>query len=59
MAVYNIVKDCNGCKVTSGKQADHNHFILDSEEYEKAKVWILFLMFISIIVFLILYLLIK
>lgn len=35
MVVYRIMKGCNGCKIVSGRQKDHNHFIVSSEEYEK------------------------
>ena len=35
MTVYKIVNGCNGCEIESCKQVDHNHMIIDSEEYQK------------------------
>ena len=50
MAVYRMVKGCKGCEIGSGKQKDHNHFILDSEEYERCKIRMIVIGFILAIV---------
>ncbi len=50
MAVYKVVKGCKGCKIGSGYQKDHNHFILDGFEYEESFKWILLIIIVIVII---------
>jgi len=49
MTVYKYKKDCKGCETGSSKEKDHNHFILDSDEY-LGVLMLLVIVFITFII---------